>query len=279
MMHKRDGCVTIGKGVYFYMIKKGINIWSFDPSLSIAECMEMAKGAGFEGIELALSAKGPLSLESTKEEILAIRAVAEAMDLKINALATGLYWQFSLTSDREDIRRKAMDVSRRLLDVGKLLGVDTVMVCPGAVGVDFQPQDVVPDAAEIKFFAGSEIIDYEVAYSRSRDALIELGKYAEQVGVRIGVENIWNKFLLSPLEMRSFIDEINSPYVGVWLDVANMMMFGYPQQWIRILGKRIIKIHFKDFRCAVKTPGRLCGSAGGRRQLESCEGSAGRHRI
>lgn len=234
-------------------IGKGINIWSFDQSQSIEACMRLAKEAGFEGIELALAAKGPLSLESTDEEILSIRRTAEEIGIEISALATGLYWQFSLTSNREDIREKAKAVARREMEIGKLLGTDTVMVCPGAVGVDFQPQDVVPDANDIEFFAGSEIIDYDVAYERSRDALKELGAYAEKIGIKIGVENIWNKFLLSPLEMRRFIDEIGSPNVGVWLDVANMMMFGYPEQWIRILGDRIIKVHFKDFRCAVKS--------------------------
>lgn len=235
------------------ILRKGINIWSFDQTMSIEECMIMAKDAGFEGIELALAAKGPLSLESTDEEIIEIRKLAEKHGIVINALATGLYWQFSLTSNREDIREKAMAVARREMEIGKLLGADTVMVCPGAVGVDFQPEDVVPDAKDIEFFAGSEIIDYDVAYERSKNALIELGAYAEKVGIRIGVENIWNKFLLSPLEMRNFIDEIGSPNVGVWLDVANMLMFGYPEQWIKILGSRIIKVHFKDFRCAVKT--------------------------
>ena len=234
-------------------IKKGINIWSFDQSLSLETCLKMAKDAGFEGVELALAAKGPLSMESTDEEIIAIREMAESIGVKINALATGLYWQFSLTSNREDIREKAKAVARREMEIGKLLGADVVMVCPGAVGVDFQPEDVVPDAKDIEFFAGSEIIDYDVAYERSRDALKELGEYAVKVGIKIGVENIWNKFLLSPLEMRAFIDEINCPNVGVWLDVANMMMFGYPEQWIKILGKRIIKVHFKDFRCAVKS--------------------------
>ena len=202
---------------------------------------------------MALAAKGPLSMESTDAEVTAIREMAERIGVQISALATGLYWQYSLTSNREDIREKAKAVARREMEIGKLLGTDAVMVCPGAVGVDFQPEDVVPDAKEIEFFAGSEVIDYEVAWQRSRDALKELGAYAGQVGIKIGVENIWNKFLLSPLEMRSFIDEIGSPNVGVWLDVANMMMFGYPEQWIRILGSRIIKVHFKDFRCAVKS--------------------------
>ena len=136
-------------------IRKGINIWSFDQSLSIETCMEMAKDAGFEGIELALAAKGPLSMESTDADALRIRDAADRAGIAINALATGLYWQYSLTSNREDIRRKAMAVARREMEIGKLLGADTVMVCPGAVGVDFQPEDVVPDAHDIEFFAGA----------------------------------------------------------------------------------------------------------------------------
>jgi L-ribulose-5-phosphate 3-epimerase len=234
-------------------IRKGINIWSFDQNLSIGSCMRLAKDAGFEGIELALAAKGPLSLHSTDAEICKIRETAESIGLEINALATGLYWQYSLTSNRPDIREKALNVARRQMEVGKLLGADAVLVCPGAVGVDFKPQDVVPDASEIEFFAGSEVIDYDVAYERSVLAMKVLGPYAEKLDIKIGVENIWNKFLLSPLEMRSYIDEINNPMVGVWLDVANMLMFGYPEHWIKILNKRIVKIHFKDFRCAVKT--------------------------
>lgn len=234
-------------------IRKGINIWSFHPSHTIENCMRLAKDAGFEGIELALSAKGALSLHSTDAELARIRAAAEENGLAINALATGLYWQYSLTSDRADIRKKAQLVARRQMEIGKALGADAVLVCPGAVGVDFQPGDVVPDASEIEFFAGSEIIDYDVAYARSVEAMQALAPYAESVGIKIGVENIWNKFLLSPLEMRAYIDEINSPFVGVWLDVANMMMFGYPEHWIKILGKRIVKLHFKDFRCAVKS--------------------------
>lgn len=103
-------------------IRKGINIWSFDQSLSIETCMEMAKDAGFEGIELALAAKGPLSMESTDADALRIRDAADRAGIAINALATGLYWQYSLTSNREDIRRKAMAVARREMEIGKLLG-------------------------------------------------------------------------------------------------------------------------------------------------------------
>lgn len=234
------------------MIKKGINIWSFDQDYSIEECMVLAKDAGFEGIELALSAKGHLSLTSSDEEIVSIRKKAEEIGININSLATGLYWQYSLTSDQEYIRNKAKEVVKRQLDIAALLGADCILACPGAVGVDFKPEDVVPDADEIEFFAGSEIIDYDVAYERARDAFIELAPYAAEKQVYIGVENIWNKFLLSPLEMRTFIDEIDSQWVGVYLDVGNMVLFGYPEHWIKILGSRIKKVHFKDFRIDAK---------------------------
>lgn len=229
-------------------IKKGINIWSFDQAVSIEQCMRIAKDAGFEGIELALAAKGELNIESSEEQILSIRQKSEEIGIKINSLATGLYWQFSLTSNREDIREKARWLVKKQIDTAALLGADTILVCPGTVGVDFKPEEVVPDADPNDFFAGSEIIDYDVAYERARDALIELAPYAQKKGIVMGIENIWNKFLLSPMEMRNFLDEINSPYVGAFLDVGNMMLFGYPEHWIKILGKRIKKVHFKDYR-------------------------------
>lgn len=229
-------------------IKKGVNIWSFHQDNSIERCMRTAKDAGFEGIELALSKTGPLSLESTEAELRAIRAKAEEIGITICSLATGLYWEYSLTANDPAIREKAKEVVRRQLDAAAVLGVDCILVCPGTVGVDFRPEDVVPDTDNVSFFAGSEIIDYDVAYERSQSALKELAPYAEEKGVIIGIENIWNKFLLSPLEFRNFLDEIGSDYVGAFLDVGNMVLFGYPEHWIKILGQRIKKVHFKDFR-------------------------------
>lgn len=232
-------------------IRKGINIWSFGGDPPLEACFRLARAAGFEGIELALSARGALSLQTTDAEALAIRARAEAHGLRINALATGLYWQYSFTSDHAELRAKAMSVARRQLELAALLGADAALVCPGAVGVDFTPAQVVPDAGEIEAFVGDEVIPYDVAYDRALEAMRVLAPHAEATGVRVGVENIWNKFLLSPLEMRGFIDAVGSPWVGVWLDVANMLAFGYPEQWVRILGKRIVKLHFKDYRVAV----------------------------
>ncbi|NLO36743.1 MAG: sugar phosphate isomerase/epimerase [Clostridiaceae bacterium] len=231
-------------------MKKGINIWSFDPKLGLEDCFRLARDAGFAGIELALAAAGPVSLTTTDADLLAIRRLAGQYQLEIPSLATGLYWQFSLTSNRPDIREQARAIVRRQLHVGALLGAGCILVVPGTVGVDFRPEDVVPDAAPGDFFAGSEIIDYEEAYQRSLEALRELAPAAERTGVTIGIENIWNKFLLSPLEMRAFIDAVGSERVGVFFDVGNAVANGYPEQWIRILGQRICILHLKDYRRA-----------------------------
>ena len=94
---------------------------------------------------------------------------------------------------------------------------------------------------------------YDVVYERALEAIKRLAPYAEKRKVIIGLENVWNKFLLSPNEMRDFIDEIDYPYVGAYFDVGNVILNGYPEQWISILGNRISKVHFKDYRRSVGT--------------------------
>jgi L-ribulose-5-phosphate 3-epimerase len=213
-------------------LKKGINIWSF-PQADIAGNIRLAKTAGFDGIELALNETGPLSLQSTDEQIASYRALADAEGIEITSLATGLYWTYSLTSPDAQRRAKAMDIVRFQLKAAKLLGVDAILVVPGCVGADF--------AAE------TEPVPYDVAYDRAREAMRVLAPEAEAMGVKIGLENVWNKFLLSPLEMRQLIDEIGSPYVGCYFDVGNVVRTGYPEHWIDILGSRIVRVHIKDF--------------------------------
>ncbi len=215
-------------------MKKGISIWSFPAKISIPDCIKLAKHAGFEGIELALNEKGSMSLESNDDEIVGYRKFAEKEGIEISSLATGLYWSYSFTSGNDKIRQKAMSVAKKQLDAAALLGVDTVLVVPGAVGVDFIPY--------------CEIVDYDVAYDRAFKVIKELAEYCETKKVSVGLENVWNKFLLSPLEMKSFIDSIDSPFVGAYLDVGNVVCSGYPEQWVKILGSRIKKVHFKDYR-------------------------------
>ncbi|WP_438445325.1 sugar phosphate isomerase/epimerase family protein [Gorillibacterium sp. sgz5001074] len=215
-------------------MKKGINIWSFPEGMPIMECAKLARKAGFEGLELSLNESGELGLATTEQEVRSIARQIRELGLEISSLATGLYWGSWMTSDSEAERIKAMDICKKQLETAAALGADTILVIPGAVGVDFIP--------------GSNVVDYEKAYERAQEAVRKLAPEAEQAGVNIGIENVWNKFLLSPLELRGFIDSIGSPFIGSYFDVGNVVYAGYPEQWVRILGKRIKKVHFKDYR-------------------------------
>lgn len=229
-------------------MKKGINAWAFPVDMGLAGAMKRAKELGFEGIELNVALHGECSLDSTDQEIKALRDAAEDAGIAVASVSSGLFFQFSLTSERADIRQKAAALIRRQIDIAKLLGAGHVLAVPGIVGADFAPQEVVPDVDSLVYYAGAEIVDYDIAYDRSLEAFRDLAVYAEDRGIKIGIENIWGKFLLSPLEMRGFVDAIASPNVGVYFDVGNSMLVGYPEQWIKILAERIISLHIKDFR-------------------------------
>lgn len=215
-------------------MKKGINYWSFKEGTPVVEALEIAKKAGFDGIEFCLAATGELSLESTDEEILSVKKRAEEIEIEMASLASWLPWEHSLTSDHLEDRIKAKDIIRKQMEMANKLGTDTILVVPGYVGVDFVPN--------------SEVCAYDQVYDRALEALCELAVEAEQQNITIAIENVWNKFLLSPLEMRDFVDKINSPNVGVYFDVGNVLLTGYPEHWIRILGDRIKRVHFKDYR-------------------------------
>ncbi|WP_201007798.1 sugar phosphate isomerase/epimerase family protein [Paenibacillus glycanilyticus] len=215
-------------------MKKGINIWSFPAGMSIEESIELAKDAGFDGIELSLNETGQLSLESTMEEVRAIRQFADNTGIELSSLASGLYWDYPPTSENEQVSAKAFDVARKQLEHAAALGVDSVLIVPGAVGVDFIPN--------------APVVPYDRAYDNALAFFTKLAKEAEAVKVAVGIENVWNKFLLSPLEMRGFIDAVGSEYVGSYFDVGNVVYSGYPEHWISILNKRIKKVHFKDYR-------------------------------
>lgn len=220
-------------------MKKSINIWSFIGKTN-KEAMKLAKDAGFEGIELALGAEGEITMTSTDEELLSIKAYAEELGIKIPSLSSGLCWANSLTANDPAERQRAFDMVARQLYCAKMIGAETILVIPGSVSVEFVPE--------------WGVVDYDVVYDRALEQMKKLAVIAQEYGVQIGMENVWNKFLLSPLEMRNFVDAIGSDWVGVYFDTGNVVFSGYPEQWIKILGKRIFKVHFKDYR---RNPGGL----------------------
>lgn len=225
------------------MFIKSISYWSFPGGLegiaSLTEVFAKAKEAGFDGVELALSLGGELSLATSEKGAKQVVEAARDSGIQITSLATGLFWGKSLSSDNPEVRAEALAIANKLIEVAAWLEAGAVLLIPGAVDVFFDPS------------AG--IVDYQAVYQRASDAVASLLPQAQAAGVVIGIENVWNKFLVDPLAMRSFIDQFRSPWVGAYFDVGNSLLVGYPEQWIRILSKRIKRVHLKDFRRSVGT--------------------------
>ena len=222
-------------------MKISASYWIFDGgldgSLPIKSAMEQASKIGFEGIELGIASQGVLTHNTSQAECEEIVREAEKHGLEISGVASGESWTTSPTANDEDVRLKIIDFTQKALQITHWLGSDAYLFVPGAVEVFF-----LPDA---------EVIPYDVCYQRASEAISQLVPLAEKLGVAIAVENVWNKFLLSPLEMREFIDNFNTSQVGVYFDVGNVLLSGYPDQWIRILGSRIKRVHIKDFKRSV----------------------------
>ena len=218
-------------------MKKSISIWSFYGDWSLKDKMKLAKDAGFEGIELDVSGDGPITLESDEDAIAAIGSLAADSGLTLSGLATGMYWEFNPASENAELRAQAKVVLEKQIRVASQLGIGAVLVVPGSVGADFIP--------------GCEELSYDKVWDRATEFISNALPLAKELGVDIGIENVWNKFLLSPLEMARFIDQFDDARVGSYFDVGNVLATGYPEHWIRILKDRIRRVHVKDYRRAV----------------------------
>lgn len=222
-------------------LRKSISYWSFpgglDGSKPAAEAMTEAKAAGFEAIELGLGVTGEVSLESSDTQLENVRQASERIGIEIASLGCALHFQWPFTSDDPSVRSQAMDITRKALAVAHALGTDAVLIVPGAVDVPWDPS--IPK------------VRYDDAHKRVTECFHTLIPDAEAAGVTICAENVWNKMLLSPVEMAAFVDQFGSPWVQAYFDVGNCVITGYPQDWIRILGKRIKRVHVKDFRRSI----------------------------
>jgi len=229
-------------------MKKSISYWAFPGGLEgvapIGDALRAAKDVGFDAIELACGDAGALTPRTTKKRCLAIRAQAEKVGIEISSLCSGIYWGYNLGCNKAADRKRCEAATKKMLQIGAWLGVDALLFIPAAVDVFFNP--------------AAEVIPYDVVLQRAVQGTKRLLKTAEKCKVCLCVENVWNKFLLSPTEMRDFVDQFKSKYVGCYFDVGNVLPFGYPEQWIRILGKRIKRVHFKDFKTAVADANGFC---------------------
>ncbi len=224
-------------------MKISASYWMFEGGLEaekpITEAMQKAKELGFDAIELAIAGKGVLTHQTTQDQCEDIAAAGKKIGIEISSLACGESWTCSPTANDPDTRKRIIEFTQKALRIAKWLGTDAYLFVPGAVDVFF-----LPDA---------EVIPYDVCYQRASEAIRQILPSAKETGVAICIENVWNKFLLSPLEMRDFIDSFEAEMVGAYFDVGNVLLTGYPEQWIRILGERIKRVHVKDFKLSVGT--------------------------
>ncbi len=211
-----------------------VNAWTF-PDRSPDEQLALASAAGFAGLELVISPDGPLRLGTPPAEFRRLATRARDLNLLVAGLATAAFSDFNYASPALADRRRALDLTRYLLDAAAAAGAGAILVVPAVVG---------------KVSEARPRVTYADALHRTVEALSTLRHAAEACAVTIAVENVWNRFLLSPLEAADLIDRVNSPHVGWYLDTGNVMAFGYPQDWIETLGGRLARVHIKDFDVA-----------------------------
>ena len=225
------------------MLLKSLNYWSLpgglDGTLPVETALAAARKYGFEAIELCIGETGALGLDTTERRCQEILAYAALVGVQVASTASGLYWSYALGSESAEDRARAGSALEQMIQITGWLGARTLLTIPGAVDIFFLPD--------------SPVNTYDSVWERSVEGLARVLPQAENAGVCLGIENVWNKFLLSPLEMARFIDGFGSPAIGAYVDVANVLPFGYPEQWLRILGPRVAGIHFKDYRKAVGT--------------------------
>lgn len=201
----------------------GFNDMGF-PHDDLEENFKLVSKAGYDGVEPTLTTDDVLG---QSEELKRMADLAEQYDLEIPSVLTSEIWEYPLSSPDEETRERGVEVAIQTIEAGAALGVETMLVVPGNVTDD---------------------VPYDVAYENARESMHELAPIAGEHDVTLAVENVWNDFLLSPLEFASFVDDAaeRGP-VGAYFDVGNILRFGNPAQWIRILDHRIEKIHVKDY--------------------------------
>jgi L-ribulose-5-phosphate 3-epimerase len=199
-------------------IRKALQFGMLPKNLSNADKFKLAKECGFDGVE-----GYPMDdLDAARK----LGTLAREAGVPIHSIVYG-GWGAPFSDPDPKVIKKGMAGMETALRSAKALGAETVLLVPAIV---------------------TETVSYGDAYKRSQEHIRKLLPLAEQLEIIIAVENVWNKFLLSPLEFARYVDEFESPWLRAYFDVGNVIIFGYSQDWIRTLGKRIVKIHLKDFK-------------------------------
>lgn len=221
------------------MNRFGIHAGVLGADVPFVERIRRTAAAGLSSIEIVVGVEGLLRFDSPDGEYAEIGRAAQESGVDVSALSSAAFFSAHFASLVPEARQAARDRTLRMLDGAAACGARAIVIIPAVVGRagDARPQCAYADALHL-----------------AAEALTPLRGEAEARGVTIAVENVWNRFLLSPVEMADFIDMVNSPHVGVCFDTGNVMATGYPEDWIRTLGGRIARVHIKDYD--VSRPGR-----------------------
>jgi L-ribulose-5-phosphate 3-epimerase len=219
-----------------YAMKKSINQWAFPypDRMNLEECLRLAKAAGFDGIELNYDLDNDLSPKSGAKEYTEIRKLADKIGIQISGLCSFLFWPYALTHNDHAKRARGFELAQKMTQAAHDLGVENLLVVPGAVHIPWRT-DYEPVA--------NDLCD-----KRGREAIGKLLPTAEKLKVKLNIENIFfNGYLMTPGEMADFVDSFKSEFVKVHFDTGNIMMFQFPEHWIKQLGPRIQNVHLKEF--------------------------------
>ena len=198
-------------------LRKAAMLGMVGEGATLLERFQILRDCGFEGAEL----DSPSNLNP--DEILAAQ---EKTGLVVHGLVDSVHWQMTLSNPDAAVRAEGLKALETALRDAKRFGSTSILLVPGIVNND---------------------VGYDECYARSQEEIRKALPLTEECGVRIAIENVWNNFLLSPLEAARYVDDFKSPWVGFHFDIGNVINYGYPAQWVRILGQRTLKLHIKDF--------------------------------
>ena len=216
---------------------KGISYLSFENGLSNNESIESAlsqtKKNGFDALELSVSSEGVINTKTSKAECEIIRKKIEDSGVFVDSIATGMSWGVSPTSNDKSIREKSIRLHQDALKVANYLDCKALLFVPGVV----------------KSPISTDIVRYDRALDRLREAINQMLPIAEDLNVDLCMENVWNGFFYSPIELRDFVDSFDSDRLGVYLDIGNLIGYQqYPPHWVELLNSRIKRVQIKDFQ-------------------------------
>lgn len=199
-------------------IKIAVKYHMVQEKVSVLEKFKLLKELGYDGVEL----EAPSS-KLDRTEVLKAR---DESGLPIHGVVDSVHWKQTLSDPDPAVQEIGRNTLKLAIDDAKAYGASTVLLVPAVV---------------------NEKVSYDDAYKRSQANIRQVLPYAQEQGIKIAIENVWNGFLLSPLEFARYLDEFESPSIGAYFDIGNVVKFGWPEQWVRILGPRIIKLDVKEY--------------------------------